>query len=185
MTIREKKALSLAAVALIAFVLLQFLLLPLAGESRRLKKNITTQEGQLAEMRQLAAQGGIDKGQMKAQSAMTEALQQRGKDFTLFSFLEQAAAKSQVKGNIGAMQPVLMQQEDGAAADGNTVEVQLQNVGLTQLMHFLDLVESPQYLVAVERLSIQGEGREGAFLNASLRVRTIAASGEMLGGVVP
>ena len=83
------------------------------------------------------------------------------------------------------MQPVLMQQEDGAAADGNTVEVQLQNVGLTQLMHFLDLVESPQYLVAVERLSIQGEGWEGAFLNACLRVRTIAASGEMQGGVVP
>ncbi len=179
MTIREKKAVSLAAVALLAFLFLQFLLLPMLEEGRRLKKNIATQEAQLAEMRQLAAVGQAGSGQGQSQSALTEALKQRGKDFTLFSFLEQAAALSEVKGHIEAMQPVQAGPEDGAAGTGGSaVDLQVQNVSLSQLLHFLDLVESPQNLVAVERLSIQGGGREGAFLNAALRVRTIEMADE-------
>ena len=173
MTAREKKAVSLAAVAVLAFVFLQFLLLPMAGEARRLKKNIATQESQLAEMRQLVAQAGAGGSQ---QNAMKEVLQQRARDFTLFSFLEQAAATSQVKEHIEAMQPVQTQQEGDAR--GNTVDVQLAQVSLSQLTHFLDLVESPQNLVAVERLTIQGGNQDGAPLNASLWVRSVDAPEE-------
>ena len=184
MTSRERKAVGLAALAVLAFVFLQFMLLPLLGENRRLHKNIASQERQLAEMRQLAAQAGAGEGQASGQGNINELLNQRAEDFTLFSFLEQAAAASQVKEHIEAMQPVQSQQEErGAAGTGNnatrtrsrsqTVDVQLQGLSLGQLAHFLDLVESPQNLVAVERLIIQGGGRDGAPLNASLRVQGV------------
>lgn len=190
MTGREKKAISLAAVAVLAFVFLQFLLLPMLDETRRLKKNIASQEKQLAEMRQLAAQTGPGGSQISGQSAMVEALNQRARDFTLFSFLEQAAASSQVKEHIEAMQPVQTQQDEGATTGGNSlrtqrVDVQVQGVSLGQLAHFLDLVESPQNLVAVERLIIQGGGREGAPLNASLRVQSVEMRGDDARGAQP
>lgn len=180
MTPREKKAVSLAAVAVLAFVFLQFLFLPMLGEARRLKKNIATQESQLAEMRQLAGQAGAGGSQ---QNTMEQALKQRASGFTLFSFLEEAAAISQVKEHIEAMQPVQTQQE--GEARGNTVDVQLEQVSLSQLTHFLDLVESPQNLVAVERLTIQGGNQDGAPLNASLRVRSMDAPLDAPGGLRP
>lgn len=179
MTPREKKAVTLAVAALLAFLFLQFLLLPMLAEGRRLKKNIATQEDRLAEMRRLVADGQAgSSGQAHSQSTMSEALKQRGRDFTLFSFLEQAAAQSRVKGHIEAMQPVQAGPEEDEGAGGSIVELQVQNVSLSRLVHFLDLVESPQNLVAVERLSIQGGGMEGAFLNASLRVRTVEMTDE-------
>ncbi|NLZ16248.1 MAG: type II secretion system protein M [Desulfobulbaceae bacterium] len=190
MTDREKKAISLALVAVFVFVFLQFLLLPMLADTRRLKKNIATQEKQLAEMQQLAAQAGPGGSKISGQSAMVEALNQRAKDFTLFSFLEQAAASTQVKEHIEAMQPVQSQQDEGTAAGGNSlhtqrVDVQVQGVSLGQLAHFLDLVESAQNLVAVERLIIQGGGREGALLNASLRVQSVEMRVDDAAGMQP
>ena len=170
MTTREKKAVSLAVGAVLLFVLLHFVLLPLWEEGRRLRKNIVTQEGQLAEMRQLLVEGATAS---RPDPAAQTALRQRLEDFTLFSFLEQAAASAGVKEHIEAMQPVQSEQEEGASALGNTVELQLRDIGLAQLTRFLEQVESPGNLVAVERLAIQGGGRDGAPLSVSLRVQAM------------
>lgn len=172
MTTREKKAVTLAAGAVVLFALLHFVLLPLWEEGRRLRRNIVTQEGQLAEMRQLLSEGTAAG---RPDPAAQTALHRRPRDFTLFSFLEQAAASAGVKEHIEAMQPVQSEQEEGAPARGTTtVELQLRDIGLAQLARFLEQVESPGNLVAVERLAIQGGGRDGAPLSASLRVQAMA-----------
>ncbi len=170
MTTREKKAISLAVGAVLLFALLHFVLLPLWEEGGRLRKNIVTQEGQLAEMRQLLAEGATAS---RPDPAAQTALRQRPEDFTLFSFLEQAAASAGVKEHIEAMQPVQSEQEEGASARGNTVELQLRDIGLAQLTRFLEQVESPGNLVAVERLAIRGGGRDRAPLSVSLRVQAM------------
>lgn len=172
MTAREKKAVALAAGAVLLFALLQFAVLPLWEEGARLRRRVATQERQLAEMRDYLARGSAAEGRS---TAVEEALRRRARDFTLFSFLEQAASGAGVKGHIEAMQPVQTQRDGDAPASGNTVEVHLRDIGLAQLTRFLERVESPTDLVAVERLSIQGGGREGAPLSVSLRVQAMEA----------
>ena len=53
MTTRERKAVAAAAIVVLAFVLLQFLLLPLWDESQRLQNGIASQKRQLAAMQEL------------------------------------------------------------------------------------------------------------------------------------
>ena len=52
MTTRERKAVAAAAIVVLAFVLLQFLLLPLWDESQRLQNGIASQKRQLAAMQE-------------------------------------------------------------------------------------------------------------------------------------
>ena len=72
------------------------------------------------------------------------------------------------------MQPV---EAAETAAGLSTVELQLKAVGLAQLGRFLDLVDAPENLVAVERMVIQGSGKQGEPLDVSLRVQAVAAPG--------
>ncbi len=169
MTTRERKAVAAAAIVVLAFVLLQFLLLPLWDESQRLQNGIASQKRQIAAMQEL--QRHLAPGAQQKQAAQ---LGRRKKDFSLFAFLEEAAAASRIKPHVQAMQPV---EAAETAAGLSTVELQLKAVGLAQLGRFVDLVDAPDNLVAVERMVIQGSGKQGEPLDVSLRVQAVAGPG--------
>ena len=174
MTSREKKAVGLAVVAVLLFVFIQFLLLPLMTDAGRLRKSIAIQERQLAEMQLWQdEQHGQHRGAPDGQGSLLARVEQRSRDFSLFSYLEQSAATSQVKDHVETMQPVRLEQEEGTSLRSSAVELRLHSLSLSQLAHFLHQVESPENLVAVTRLSIQGGEQVGGLLAVSLRVQTV------------
>ena len=101
---------------------------------------------------------------------LAQRLARRAQNFTLFSFLEQAAGSAGVKENIKSMKP--------SASTGkgpfkeSLVEMKLERITLGQLVGYLKLIESPEDLVSVKRISIQSNKKETQFLDAVLQVLT-------------
>ena len=101
---------------------------------------------------------------------LTQRLARRPKNFTLFSFLEKAAGDAGVKENIKSMKP------SASAGKGpfkeSLVEMKLERITLGQMVDYLKLIESPQNLVNIKRLSIQSNKKETQFLDVVLQVLT-------------
>ena len=101
---------------------------------------------------------------------LAQRLTNRPKNFTLFSFLEKAAGDAGVMDNIKSMKP--------SASTGkgpfkeSLVEMKLERITLGQMVGYLRLIESPETLVSVKRISIQANKKETQFLDVILQVLT-------------
>ena len=170
MTIREKKALALTGLVLAIFVMLRFFLFPLWDERTRLQKYVALQKERLVEMNHIRQNLQGEAGKKEQ-----EKLQKRQKDFSLFAYVERVAAESGVKNSVETMQPVkrAAAEETAARFSYAGVDLQLKNIGLTQLVHFLAEVESSEEVVSVERITIQGKEAANSPLDVSVRVASL------------
>ena len=164
---REKYLIALAGFVLIFALLLQLLVMPFWEEKERFRNNVAAKQNsiqQMAVLRQeyLMLQQDTD--------SLAQRLQDRPKNFTLFSFLEKAAGDAGVKDNIKSMKP--------SASTGkgpfkeSLVEMKLERITLGQMVGYLKLIESPENLVSIKRISIQSNKKETQFLDAVLQVLT-------------
>ncbi|HER62743.1 MAG TPA: hypothetical protein ENO11_02050 [Desulfobacteraceae bacterium] len=165
MTPRDRIVLAAGSVVLLIFMVLQFGIFPLMENRDRLEQGIAAREKALVEMAELQVQYRELHGKA---NTLLDQLGGRQSNFSLFSFLEQMAARSDVKKNITYMKP------SETAADGPfkeiMVEMKLQAVSLKQLVDFLELVESPKNVVALKRISIQENTKEKATLDVIIQV---------------
>ncbi len=165
---RDRIALSVGGVALLVFVVLQFLFFPLLERRQRLEKGIAVREQALVEMRQMEERF---RKLHQQNSSLSRKLAGRDRDFSLFSFLEKMASATDIKQNIAYMKP------SSAQGDGDvrltTVEMKFKAISLKQLVHFLQQIEAPEKLVAVRRISIQENTKEKATLDVILQVISI------------
>lgn len=164
-TKRDRYVLACGAAFVILFLFFQFGIFPLMDGRDQLRKNIVAREKGLVEMKELQARYRDLHG--KANS-LQDQLAVRDVNFSLFSFLEQMAAKTQVKESIAYMKP-------SATADEGPfkevlVEMKLQAISLKKLVDFLELVESPEKVVALKRISIQENKKEEGTLDVILQV---------------
>jgi hypothetical protein len=60
------------------------------------------------------------------------------------------------------------------------VEMKLQAVSLGQLVRFLELTESPEHLVGIDRITVQENTQEDATLDVTLRMVSI----DQISGIV-
>ncbi len=165
---RDRIALAVGAVALLLFVLLQFVFFPLLERRQRLEKGIATREQALVEMRQMQERF---RKLHRQNSSLSRQLARRDRNFSLFSFLEQQASATGIKQNIAYMKPSSVQ-GDGAVRQ-TTVEMKFKAISLKQLVSFLEQIEAPAKLVAVRRISIQENKKETATLDVILQVISI------------
>ena len=164
-TPRDRIVLTVGSVFLLFFLVLQFGIFPLIEKRDRLRKGIVGREKALVEMKELQAE--YRQLHSKANSLLDQ-LGGRPDDFSLFSFLEQMAARSEVKKNITYMKP--SETSDDGPFKEILVEMKLQAITLKQLVDFLKLVESPENVVALKRLSIQENKKEEATLDAIMQL---------------
>ena len=95
----------------------------------------------------------------------------RERDFSLFSFLEQAAAGAQLKDRVVYLKP--SRKQGRGAYREEVVEMKLQGIGIGQLVTLLEAVEGPDHLLAVRRCVLQrGKDREEG-LDVILQVVTL------------
>lgn len=162
---RDRKVLTVGVIFVLLFLVLQFGIFPLKEKRDRLRKGIASREKALVEMRTLQAE--YRQLHSKA-NALFEQLGGRKSDFSLFAFLEQMAAKSDVKKNIAYMKP--SETADDGPFKEIVVEMKLQTITLKQLVQFLKLAESPDNVVAVKKISIQENKKDEETLDVIMQV---------------
>lgn len=164
-TPRDKIFLIVGLSFLFLFVLLKFALFPLIDKREKMDRGIIARDKAIVEMRELQVRYRQLHG--KANS-LADQLAGREQNFSLFSFLEQMAAKTDVKKNIAYMKP--SETADDGPFKEMLVEMKLQTVNLKKLIDFLQLVESPEKIVALKRISIQENKKEKATLDVIMQV---------------
>ena len=164
---REKYLVTLAVVAMVLALVIQFAIMPFVDKRERYKNNVTVQQNNLQQISALQQEYLL---LQQDSDTLTQRLKNRPQNFTLFSFLEKAAGDSGVKNNIKSMKP------SASAGQGlfkeSLVEMKLERITLGQLVGYLQLIESPDNLVGIKRISIQTNKMEKQFLDVVLQVLT-------------
>lgn len=145
---REQWALKIGVLALLVFLVLQFLLFPLDSRVKKLESSVRTKDKDLTELRTIA-----DKYKRLPQPSSTG---RSGEAFNLFSTLESQAAKSGLMEKIEYMRPGAMQLD--TAREEKWVEVKVNRVTLKEMTSLLYYLESFGRGVFIKRLSARKDG---------------------------
>lgn len=164
---REKLALTFGAAVIAGLAVYQLAISPYLDYRARLVRSIEGQKQQLAQIQQMQQEYfelRKEEGGIKANLA------KRPASFTLFTFIDQQAERSQVKEKINYMKPSVIA-GDGEL-DESIVELKLQSVTLERLVEFLKLTESERNVVSIRRISIQTSTREEGYLDVIMQIAT-------------
>ncbi len=165
---REKIMVTGCGVCVVIFLFLYFFLLPLMDSRSRLSTRVEQQAVHIKEME-------VWQAEYRSLSTQNQSLQtmfnNRNPGFSLFSFLEMHAAQSRVKDHIVYMKPSELRGSE--AVSQSQVEMKLQSIDLKRLVRFLELVESPENLVGIKRLSIQRNSKETGTLDVVMQIVSI------------
>ena len=165
---REKFFVSLAACCIAVFVLFQFIIFPFFDRREIIKRGIDVKRDGLKEIVRLRSEYESYK---RGADGIQKYLRDRMKSFTLFSFLEQAAGKARVKDHIKYMKPSASR-SNGRFKE-SMVEMKLDKISLKQLVDYLYLIESPENVVRIRRISIKDNKSTPGYLDAVMQVITI------------
>jgi general secretion pathway protein M len=162
---RDRMAMGIGGTMALIFLIFQLGIFPLLDKRNQLRRGIETREQALVQMRDLQVRYRDLHGKA---NALLDQLGSREANFSLFSYLEQMAARTEVKKNIAYMRP------SSTASDGpfreTLVEMKLQEVTLKQLVDFLVLAEAPEKIVALKRISIQENTQAKGALDVIMQV---------------
>ncbi len=166
---RDKLALSVAAVVLALFIILQLIIFPVIDRRASLRDLLESKKSRLLELKTLAAEY-----EALSQNARgnEDQLKQRPKGFTLFSFLDALAGKSGIKQNIIYMKPSTTHLKNSPYTL-STVEMKIQSLTMEQLVNFLHGVEIASEMIYIKRMSIAKDDNKGRnLITAVMQVET-------------
>jgi general secretion pathway protein M len=167
LTRREKYYVYIGACVVIMFLIINFVLFPFFDATAKMKRSVQTNENILHEIRLLSSEYMA----LKIDSKDVErALGVRQKDFALFTFLEQQAGRAGVKTNIKNMKPSTS--STTGPYKESSVEMMMEGVTLKQLVNYLYLIESPQYLVSIKRISLRKSKSNPEYLTVLIHAIT-------------
>lgn len=137
--------------ALAAVILLYGLVLaPALDRFHTLERKVVQTQRELQEMEKLRRQYRDQEARL---AELGQRLERRGKNFSLFSFVEEQARKAGVRDKLTYVKP-------GAASVGGyfpeaAVELKLDGVYLKQLTAFLEGIEGPENMVRIKKLQVR------------------------------
>jgi general secretion pathway protein M len=170
LTHREKGALTAMAIffAVLGFVML--VILPASERRHELNKLIAKKESELNRVLALR-----DKWVevSKTRDDVLKKINDRGKDFAIFSYLENLATEAGLKDTIQYMRPLDLAQGD--ESDGfkkRGLEVRLKGVEIEKMVNYLYKIEYSDKMLKVETLHLKPVYTDPQFINATFRVVT-------------
>lgn len=152
---------------LICFMLFRFTIIPFINTKNSLEQSTERKREELIKINELQQEYFTLKEEEGTIQAM---INERGPQFSLFTFLDQQAERVKVKKQIQYMKPSTIEGED--TLNETMVEMKFQLISLEALVGFLRLVESKKNVVFVRRISIQENGTEQGYLDAILQILT-------------
>ena len=166
---QDKKALIVCAGFLMAFVAVQFILVPALDKRKEMEKSVTTQNASLKELFDLQQ----EYTRLSSMNMVeTDILSRRASSFTLFSLLDTLAEKSGVKDNVAYMKPSSRTFSDKNYAV-SMVTIKLDSLYLRELVDFLYSVETSQNGVQIRSLSLSKTGEEETMIEAIVEAETL------------
>jgi general secretion pathway protein M len=166
---REKLSVIAAVAAILVFVLLQFLVFPLLEKNSQLSGKLISRQQELEQIRLLQAQYR----QTAQQAELAQRfIKRRPRGFTLFSFLETLAGKTNVKDKIAYMRPTSTAEKDSPYRL-SMVEMKLADINTSQLMAYLHGIETSKNMIFVKRLSISKAERKPDLITTVFQVETL------------
>ena len=166
---REKIGVAAAAAAIVIFLVLQFLVFPLFEKNDQLTRTLATRQQELEQIRLMQAE--YRQTTRKAEQAQRY-LKQRSRGFTLFSFLETLAGKTDIKNHIAYMRPTTTAQKDSPFRL-SMVEMKLQEITMAQLLAYLHGIETSRDMISIKRLSISKAEQKAELINTVFQVETL------------
>ncbi len=155
----------------LCFLVAQLVVVPILDARKNLQKSIATKKQELIEIKNLQQEYRT----LKSQEGTIQArINQRGVDFTLFTFLDRQANEAKVKKQIKYMKPSTV---DGDELNEAMVEMKLQQITLNNLVGFIRLIESEEDVVFIKRFSIQESGDTQGFFDVILQIVTFEKKG--------
>ena len=164
---REKYFVSVSALAIVVFFLLQFLIFPFFESKNRIQRGVLSKKKGLKEIAMFSTEYQAYK---KSSRGVAQSLARRKKGFTLFSFLDRAAGEAEVKTHMKYMKPSVS--TGSGPYKESLVEMKLEGITLRQLVGYLYRIESPENVVSVKRISIRENKGDSGYLDAVLQVLT-------------
>ncbi|OQY00803.1 MAG: hypothetical protein B6I26_05860 [Desulfobacteraceae bacterium 4572_130] len=165
---REKNMIFLGGFIFIIFISIQFVFFPIIE-----KKNtyITTIEKKKIILKKICLLNEELEKIKNTNLDKKEILLKRKKDFTLFSFLDKLAQKSNIKKNVAYMKPSSHKQANTPFTI-SYVKVKLESIFIKDLVDFLYRIESSPNEVYIDSISILKTGKAKNMIEAVLDVKT-------------
>lgn len=168
--INSKQLIILIATVTLVFILMQWIILPVIDQKEQLSKKINQNQARLEEILDLEAELIA----VRNTSSKSFKNSKRGKDFTLFAFLENLASRQGLKDKIEFMRPSTRQISDSTRE--RIVEMRLNELYLTEIIPYLYSVENASENVYVKRMTIRKNNQQDAPLNVDLVFSIILSS---------
>jgi len=167
---REKFMLTGLAIFLAVTAVVLFGILPARQRLHSLDLLITKKEAELTRLLALQEQWNRIS---KARNRVLKQIKSRGRDFAIFSYLENLAQQSGLKNRIQYMRPLTITEDD--TAEGfikRGVEIRLKEVMIQSLVNYLYNIEYSDKLLKVESLRLKSVYTDPQFINATFQVVT-------------
>ncbi|MBW1998508.1 MAG: hypothetical protein JRJ29_11160, partial [Deltaproteobacteria bacterium] len=159
------------------FLLLQLVILPFFEQRERIRRGIEVKEKGLEEILKLRQEYRLYK---RSNRTLEQFLRRRARNFTLFSYLERAASKTDVKRHIKYMRPSTS--DMAGPYRESVVEMKLEGITLGKLVEYLYRIENPVDVVSVRRISIREDKNEPGYLDVVMQVLTFLPGEDAKGG---
>ena len=166
---REKYLVTVSGVVILILIISHFFVLPFFKKKEQLQKNIIAKEAALNEILKMSAEYKTLK---KGGYTLNKLLDKRKKDFTLFSFLEQAAANSSLKDYIKYMKP--SSSNIPGLYKESMIEMKLEGITLKKFVEYIYYIESSENVVQIKRVSIKENKKKAKYLDVVLTVLTLS-----------
>lgn len=166
---REINVLTAGIIFVVLFLGFQFGVAPVFEKRETLNRILNEKQASLEEMISLQQQFFMVSNSFDTTAKVPAG---REKGFSLFSFLDSQAQKSNVKENVAYMKPFakkLVNSEDTLV----TVKVKLKEAYLKELVNFLYHIESSKNGVTITSLSLIKAGKEKEKLDAVIETQTL------------
>ncbi|MFO7713376.1 hypothetical protein [Desulfosarcina sp.] len=166
---REKIGVAAATAAVIVFLAVQFLIVPLFDKNAQLTRTLATRQQELEQI--LLLQAEYRQTVQTAEQAQRY-LKTRKRGFTLFSFLDTLAGQTGVKSHIAYMKPTTTTQKESPYRL-SMVEIKLQDITMAQLLAYLHGIETSRDMISIKRLSIARGEQNATLINTVFQVETL------------
>ena len=162
---REKQYIIIAVILLASLLIMKLFIFPFMDNRTRLSRGVSTKEAVLKKIVLMSAEY---KELKIASRSVLSSMEKRKKDFTLFSYLEQAASDIRIKEHIKYMKPSIAQ--NIGPYKESMVEMKLDTISLRQLVKYLYQIDSGASSIQVKRLSIIHNKKNPGLLDAVITI---------------
>jgi type II secretory pathway component PulM len=170
---RQQYMVAAGFAAVVVGLLLQFAVLPLFDEKKRMEASLAASEKTLRVLDSLGREYLTWK---QGADAVREIAARRSPDFSLFTYLEGKAGEAGIKDSVTSLTPLKVARTGGL--EEQVVEIKLEKLTLHQLVRFLYLVEAPDDLITVRKASLVKMKEQPEYLASVLHVVTYRVAQE-------